>query len=168
MILMANRQEVNRIKKFRVLNGDTYDFLPATNRPGSTLYGQLIGQLPGGEGDLGGLGGWPGFVGEYGPWDVVQEDMLPAGYLVGLASGGPMNPDNPVGLREHEHPDLRGLKLIPQFERYPLRESFYHHAVGSGIRHRGAAVVMQVTAGSYAVPSFVYGGPGDFALRGRG
>jgi hypothetical protein len=86
--------------------------------------------------------------------------MLPAGYMLGAASKGARNPDNLVGIREHEHPGLRGLKLIPQFERYPLREAFYHHALGSGVRHRGAGVVMQVTTGSYTVPTFTFGGPG--------
>ena len=80
--------------------------------------------------------------------------------MIGLVSGGRFADRNPVGLREHEHAGLRGLKLIPSFERYPLRESFYHHALGTGVRHRAAGVVMKITAGSYSVPTFATMGPG--------
>jgi len=91
----------------------------------------------------------------------VEEDMIPAGYMLMIASGGRFAERNPIGLREHENEALRGLKLIPQFERYPLREAFYHHALGAGVRHMAAGVVMQIKAsGSYEIPSLVMGGPG--------
>lgn len=164
LVLLVNRQEFNTIRGFRVADSDSFDFIPAAGDPAATFLGQLVGRLPGAP-TGGGLNTYPGFRGTYGPWQVIQEDMIPAGYMVGLASGGERTQRNPIGLREHENPGLRGLKLIPQFERYPLRESFYHHAIGSGVRHRGAGVIMQVTAGSYAAPAVIYGGPGDLMRR---
>lgn len=159
ILLLVNLQEMKTIRTFRVSTGSAYDFIPARNSDGSTFLGTLVGELPGGPAD--GLNTYPGFQGAYGPVNIVQEDMIPSGYMVMIASGGVRAERNPIGFREHENPYFRGLKLIPQFERYPLRESFYHHAVGAGVRHRGAGVVMQVKAsGSYAVPSVIYGGPG--------
>jgi hypothetical protein len=95
---------------------------------------------------LGAQGNVPGQVGTYGPWHVVKEDYIPAGYVAGLVSGGPDNISNPIGLREHKNPAYRGLKLIPGDKNgYPLIESFYQRGVGTGIRHRGAGVLLQVT-----------------------
>lgn len=165
LILLVNRQEFNTIRTFRVADGDSYDFIPAAGDFAATFLGSLVGRLPGAPAQ-GGLSTFPGFRGTYGPWSIIQEDMIPAAYMVALASGGERTQRNPIGLREHENSALRGLKLIPQFERYPLRESFYHHALGAGVRHRGAGAIMQITAGSYAAPSIVYGGPGDL-MRSR-
>ena len=96
----------------------------------------------------------PGEVGTYGPWHVVEEPYIPAGYLVGLASGGPENLQNPIGIREHANAAYQGLKIIPgQRSDYPLLDSFYRRGFGTGIRQRGAGIVMQVTvAGAYTVP----------------
>jgi len=163
LVLFVNRQEFNTIRTFRMADNDSYDFIPAAGDFAATFLGSLVGRLPGAA-PSGGLSTYPGYRGSYGPWSIIQEDMIPAGYMVGLASGGENAQRNPIGLREHENAALRGLKLIPQFERYPLREAFYHHAIGAGVRHRGAGVVMQVTAGSYAVPSLIYGGPGDLMI----
>lgn len=160
LILIVNKTEFNVIRKFRITAGDQYDFIPAAGDFAATFYGTLVGNLP--RAPQGGISTYPGFRGTYGPWNVFVEDMIPTKYMLGFATRGPRNPDNLVGLREHEHPQLRGLKLIPQYDRYPLRESFYHHALGSGVRHRGAGVISQVTTnGSYAPPaSIIYGGPG--------
>jgi hypothetical protein len=102
---------------------------------------------------------YPGFIGTYGEINIVVEDYVPSGYMFMFASGGLRADRNPVGIREHESQDLRGLKLIPQFERYPLREAFYHHALGSGVRHPGAGVVMKIN-GAYTIPTLSLAGPG--------
>lgn len=154
LILLANRQEVNTIVTFTRTGGDQYDFLP---KRGTAFLGTLVGELPG---DRSGLSAFPGYKGSYGDILVVEEDYIPAGYMILLASGGRRAERNPIGIREHENSGLRGLKLIPMFDRYPLRESFYHHALGTGVRHRGAGVVMKITAGSYDVPAISGGGPG--------
>jgi hypothetical protein len=158
LILLVNKVEFKVISKFRIATGAQYDFIPSAGDVLSTFLGTLVGGLP--TRPTGGVDTYPGFRGTYGPWNIFVEDMLPSHYMLGFATKGPRNPDNLVGIREHEHPDLRGLKLIPQYERYPLRESYYHHALGSGVRHRGAGVVTQVTTGSYTVPTPIYGGPG--------
>lgn len=155
VILVVNTQEADIIRSFRVSSGDKYDFVQADNGISFFVQGQLIGGQPTNDTNF------PGFIGKYGPISVVEEELLPAGYMVMWASGGEFADRNPIGLRRHPNAALRGLKLIPQFERYPLRESFYHHALGSGVRHRGAGVVMQVKAsGSYEIPSISMGGPG--------
>lgn len=155
LILLVNRAEANVIATFRVADGDRWDFIP---KAGISMFGSLIGNL---STDDTGLSSYPGFIGKYGRISVVEEDYVPPKYMVLIASGGKFAERNPIGLREHENAPLRGLKLIPQFERYPLRESFYHHALGAGVRHMGAGVVMFVDAGSdYVVPTLSYAGQG--------
>lgn len=155
---LVNKQEADLIRAFRVSGGDLYDFIPASGQPDSVFRGTLVGSLPTSPAAVPNL--FPGFIGTYGSMNIVQEDYVPAGYVLMFASGGAFNVGNPVGIREHENAALRGLKLIPTFERYPLRESFYHHALGSGVRLPGAGVVMKVTAGAYDIPSLSLQGPG--------
>jgi hypothetical protein len=159
IFLLCNRALGNVIRKFKVSAGDGYDFIPAANTPAATFLGTLVGSLPTSSGSAPNT--FPGFLGDYGPIHVVIEDYIPTGYMVMLASGGKFADRNPIGLRDHENAALRGLKLIPEFERYPLREAFYHHPLGAGVRHGAAGVVMQVTASAtYVIPSLVLGGPG--------
>lgn len=155
LILLVARGEANVIRGFTRAGGARHDFLP---KQGISFLGTLVGTQPT---DESGLSVYPGYKGSYGDINIVEEDYVPAGYMFMFVSGGIRAERNPVGLREHENEGLRGLKLIPRFDRYPLRESFYHHALGSGVRHRGAGVVMQVTAsGTYTIPTLVTQGPG--------
>lgn len=154
VILLVNRVQAKLIRAFRVATGAAYDFIP---KAGSTFLGTIVGSMPGNDT---GLDVYPGFIGAYGPISIVEEDYIPAGYMFMFASGGDRLDRNPVGIREHENEALRGLKLIPQFERYPLREAFYHHALGSGVRHPGSGVVSRVSASAYAIPTLSLQGPG--------
>ena len=45
--------------------------------------------------------------------------------------------------------------LFKAAETYPLIDSFYSRGFGTGIRQRGAAVVVQITTGTaaYAIPA---------------
>jgi len=159
VFLLVNKQEAQLIKQFRVGTASAqYDFIPKIGSPDAVFRGFLTGSLPGIP--AGGLDTFPGFIGTYGPVNVIQEDYVPAGWMVMFASGGKYALQNLIGLREHENEGLRGLKLIPQFERYPLRESFYHHALGAGVRIPGAGVVMKITASSYTEPTVSVSGPG--------
>jgi hypothetical protein len=98
---------------------------------------------------LGAQGNVPGQVGTYGPWHVVKEDYIPAGYVAGLVSGGPDNISNPIGLREHKNPAYRGLKLIPGDKNgYPLVESFYQR----GSAPASATAVREFSSRSPATP----------------
>jgi hypothetical protein len=83
-------------------------------------------------------------IGAYGPVLIIEEDYIPAGYMLLIASGGQANLQNPVGIREHANTALRGLRLVkgPNPD-YPLQESYYQRGFGTGVRQRGVAVVMQ-------------------------
>lgn len=149
LVLLLNSQEIDTVKTFKVATGAAYDFIPSSNYGGGvflTSNAQIIAR-PSGE--------VPNEVGTYGPWHIVEEDFIPAGYMLGLAQGGSGNIQNPVGIREHANPSYRGLQLIPgQRSQYPLIDSFYRRGFGTGIRQRGGAIVMQVTAaGAYSIPA---------------
>jgi hypothetical protein len=151
-VLWVNTQEYNIIKTWKVAGGATWDFIPSDSATGGGVFvldtatGRYVGAPQ---------GTVPGQVGTYGPWHVVLEDYVPAGYVVGLVSGGPDNLTNPIGLREHTNPAYRGLKVIPgNRQGYPLIESFFQRGIGTGIRQRGAGAVMQVSASAtYTVPA---------------
>lgn len=151
-VLWVNAQESAIIRTWRVANGATWDFIPDDTRSGGGVF------VPDGSGGryVGAPQGTvPGQIGTYGPWHVVESEYIPAGYLTGIVTGGPDNISNPVGMREHQNPAYRGLKLIPGNRNgYPLVESFYQRGLGTGIRHRGAGIVMQVSGNaSYTVPA---------------
>jgi hypothetical protein len=149
-VLWLNKQEADIVRKWTIAGGATYDFiLDSDQMPGGMWLPtnqKLVGQPQ---------GRVPGQIGTYGPWHVVEEDYIPAGYVVGLVSGGPDNISNPIGLREHKNPTYRGLKIIPGATNgYPLVESYYQRGLGTGIRHRGAGIVVQIDAGAtYTIPA---------------
>jgi hypothetical protein len=152
LILLANPQEVTTIRGFKTATGALWDFIPAQGSP--PFY------MPQNTAILG--GGQPpatyqglNVAGRYGDWLVIEEDYIPAGYMIGFATGGEAKASNPVGIREHANASLRGLRLVkgPDPD-YPLVDSYYNHGFGTGVRQRGAGVVMQVTAaGTYTIPT---------------
>ena len=76
-------------------------------------------------------------------------DVRPSTLTV-LGAGG----SNPVGFREHVNPAYQGLRHIPGNGPYPIQSSFFGRGFGTCARHRGAAVVCQVTTnGSYTAPT---------------
>jgi hypothetical protein len=152
-LLCVNPQEAKTIRTFRVSTGASYDFIPAVGAPPQLL--PIDQRVINGDQPPSSISGFP-VLGRYGNWTIIFDDMFPAGYMAGLGSGGPDNLNNPVGLREHENPSFRGLRLVkgPNPD-YPLVDSFYQRTFGTGIRQRGGAVMMQVKAsGSYTVPTF--------------
>lgn len=151
-VLWVNTQEYNIIRTWKVANGAPWDFIPDDTRTGGGVF------VPGGpQGQYVGApqGQVQGQVGTYGPWHVVLEDYIPAGYIAGIVTGGPDQISNPIGLREHKNPSYRGLNVIPgNRQGYPLVESFFQRGIGTGIRHRGAGIIMQVSGNaSYTVPA---------------
>lgn len=157
LVILVNRQEGKILRNARVSSGWAYDFIPGTNVGGGVFIpaGEYVG-APQGNANLGALGDTQ--IGTYGPFHVIEEDYIPAGYMATFASqgvggeGGSIG--NPIGIREHENVSGQGLQLIPGDDTYPMKDSFYRHGFGTGIRHRGAGVIMQVTAsGTYTVPS---------------
>lgn len=155
LILLVNSAQLATIRTFRVSTGAAYDFVAApggapwllpTNTGGVvTPQGSAVPSV------VNGLN----VAGVWGDWVIVEEDYIPAGYMLGFATGGALNAQNPVGIREHANPGLRGLRLVKGRDNdYPLIDSFYNRGFGTGVRHRGAGVVMQIRAtGSYEVPA---------------
>jgi hypothetical protein len=126
----------------------TYDFIPSASQP---AWLATTGVQGGGQpaGQLNGLN----VVGSYGNFIVIEDDWMPANYILGFATGGSEAADNPVGL--YENPRARGLRLVKGREPdYPLINSFYNRGFGTGVRKRGAGVVMFIDAGaSYVIPT---------------
>ena len=152
MFSMVNVAQADVIRGFRVSTGAKYDFIPAQGQPGLLLpqsY-ELVGQ-----GQVSSTFRGMNVIGSYGPLLIIEEDYVPAGYLVHLASGGTQNLQNPVGLREHANAGLRGLRLVKGRDvDYPLIDSYYVRGFGTGIRQRGAGLIQQVKAsGSYEIPA---------------
>lgn len=159
IVCFANRAQVNEIRKFRFgqTNGDggavtaNYDFIPALGQPA------LI--VPNAEGLLGGQapGVWNGMrvTGSYMDVIIIEEPLMPPGYMLFLSTGGPSADENIVGIREHASAEWRGLRLLPgNQQRYPLVDGYYIHGFGTGIRRRTGAVIVQVGAGTtYAPPA---------------
>jgi hypothetical protein len=70
------------------------------------------------------------------------------------ATGGPNSDANSVGFRQHVNAAYQGLRHIPGKGPYPLVDSFFVRGFGTGTRHRGAAVVAQITTNaSYTAPT---------------
>lgn len=155
-ILLVNPAEGGVIRTFRVSTGATYDFIPAQGQPGQWVDSgmTLVGaQAP--SSSYNGLN----VIGRYGQFLIVEDDLFPVHYVTLVGTGGRANLQNPVGLREHANASLRGLRLVkgPEAD-YPLIDSFYQRGIGTGIRQRGGAVVMQVTANAtYTNPTIVTG-----------
>ena len=163
MILVCNKQEADVIRLWR-LGQDSdpgagtynakYDFVPSAGQsplilPNALLGAGLLGQQPPSS-----INGMP-VIGSYGPVLVVQDDYIPAGYLLMFSTGGVAGLPNPVGFREHANPSVRGLQLLPGNQTgYPLQDSFYRRGFGTGIRQRGSAVICQVVASTtYTIPT---------------
>jgi len=157
IICFANRAQINEIRKWRfgVTNNNSavanYDFIPAIGQPALLI--------PNAEGLLGGQAPstWNGLRvnGSYMDVMVIEEPLLPPGYLLFLSTGGANTDENIVGIREHSDPSWRGMKLMPgNQQRYPLIDGYYIHGFGTGIRRRTGAVIMQITSsGTYTIPT---------------
>ncbi len=152
-LVIAPTREVRTIRTFNIAAGATYDFIPAQGDYTQLLpvNQQLIGSQP--PSTYNGMN----VAGAYGPMLIIEEDSFPGGYIVGIATGGPENLGNPVGFRQHENTGLRGLRLVkgPNPD-YPLVDSFYNRGFGTGIRQRGGAAIMQITASATYTPPAAY------------
>lgn len=125
-----------------------WDFIPSALMPAWISNEIIHGPVPNAE--FNGLQVW----GSYGSALVIQSAYIPAGWAVVLATGGPNNDANPVGFREHINPAYTGLRHIPGRGPYPIQDSFFARGFGVGTRHRGAAVVMQITTNpTYTAPT---------------
>ncbi len=154
IVVLCNSAQTARIRTFRVATGATYDFIPSPQMPPEFVPDNVVllnGQTP--------PSTWRGLkvVGSYGYLLIVEEDYIPAGYMVAFATGGRDALTNPIGFREHANPAVRGLRLVkgPNPD-YPLIDSFYQRGFGTGIRQRGAGLIMQVTTNATYTPPTIY------------
>lgn len=147
IVVFVNAAEGNVISTFRVAGGDRADFIPAS---GARFYaeGQLVGDQPSAT-----FAGFP-VKGSYDDALIIETSRIPAGYVAALASGGKLANSNPIMLRQHEK--FRGLTLVPGNDSYPLQESYWTHGFGTGVRHRLAGLVMQITANAAYTPPALY------------
>lgn len=146
LVILANRQEADVIAGFRAgVNSAKFDFIPSDTSVPYLTQEVLVGQRPSGQ--------FQGMKisGQYGNALIAPTSLVPAGYLASVAVGGPTPV---VGLREHK--TMTGLRLIKGSDPdYPITESYYVHGIGAGVRQRGGAACMQVTASAtYTSPTF--------------
>lgn len=156
LVLIVNQTQGDTIRTFRsVQNGGTskWDFIPAQGTPLFLIPRDFV-QPQGVNAPPPTVQGMD-VIGTYGEFTIVQEDYMPVGYMVAFATGGRDGVQNPIGIRQHANTALRGLRLVKgRNPDYPLQDAYYQRGFGTGIRHRGAGVVMQVKAsGSYAAPT---------------
>lgn len=156
LITLVNSAQLATIRTFRVATGSAYDFIQAdTVPPWAMTTADIAASLdrPGAAPPANFMG--LNVAGRYGPWLIVEEDLIPAGYMLHFASGGSENAQNIVGIREHRNTSLRGLRLVKgQDPDYPIINSYYQRGFGTGVRQRGAAVVQQITvSGTYTIPT---------------
>jgi hypothetical protein len=158
IVCLMNRKQLKEVRKFRQgqVNNNTvvanYDFIPSRYQPSQFLDVPtgLLGSLP--------PDTWNGLrvYGSYEDILLIEEPFIPDGYFLMFGTGGAGNLQNLVGFREHRNPIYRGLRTVPGNQQgYPLIESYYTRAFGTGIRQRAGAVVMQIKSGaanSYVIP----------------
>ncbi|WP_167098289.1 hypothetical protein [Mycobacterium sp. DL592] len=126
-----------------------WDFVRSSTAPAYLTDQTIVGKIP--PGDYNGLP----VQGSYGPAWLITTQYIPQGYVAVVASSGQNAQDNPVAIRVHPNTKYQGLRLIPGNGPYPIQESFAARGFGVGVRHRGAAVCIQVTtSGSYTAPTF--------------
>ncbi|MDN4473567.1 hypothetical protein [Demequina zhanjiangensis] len=150
IILLVHPNEGAVIRGFRAgVNGSPFDFIPSAGGVPYITTERIVGAVPAGE-----FNGLP-VIGSFGKALVVETYDAFAGYVVAIAHGGNNSTRNALSVRSHTRPELKGLRMIPGTDdKYPLSGSTYGIGVGFGVRNRGAAAVVQITAsGSYSAPT---------------
>jgi len=126
-----------------------FDFIVSSNAPAYLSNETVHGATP--PPDYAGLP----VTGSYAGALLIESYYVPAGYVIIAATGGVGSDNNPVGFREHKTPAYRGLRVIPGPDLYPVQEHFYARGFGTGVRHRGAAVAVQITGSSSYTPPVI-------------
>ncbi|MDQ1202714.1 hypothetical protein [Rhodococcus sp. SORGH_AS_0303] len=165
LLILCHPNELDQISTFRRgvpsrprLSGESedifpkFDFIQSATAPAYLTDENVIGKIAPGE-----YGGLP-VAGSYGPAWVISDVLIPMGYVAIVATGGPNSSMNPVAFRQHANPDYQGLRIIPGGDsRYPLVDSYFARGFGTGVRHRGAAFVLQVhTDLTYTPPTWAW------------
>ncbi|RKN39987.1 hypothetical protein [Micromonospora endolithica] len=148
LLALVNPQEAEEVRGFRVGADSPWDFIAGESAPAYLTDQTIVGDTP--PAQYGRLA----LIGGFGPAYVAETHLMPAGYVLVVASDGANGTRNPVGFRQHPRSEYQGLRSIPgPSPDYPLQHSYYQRSFGTGVRHRGAAAVMQVTTNvNYATP----------------
>ncbi|KAB1864566.1 hypothetical protein [Microbacterium algeriense] len=153
VVIFAHPTEADAIATFRRdpanLAANPYDFIPSVSAPAYLTDLTIVGDKPPAQ-----FNGLP-IEGSYGDAWISKNYRVPQGYVIALATSGPNSSRNPLLFREHISAQHRGLRLVNPNDgsRYPLVNSYFTRGFGVGVRHRGAAAVMQIKAsGSYQNP----------------
>lgn len=127
-----------------------YDFVLSAGAPAYLTDEQVIGKIA--PESFNGLD----VIGSYGPAMVITNHLIPANYVLVVATGGPNSDLNPVAFREHPKPEYQGLRNIAGNQNgYPLIDSFLSRSFGVACARRGAAACIQVTTSpTYTAPTF--------------
>ncbi|MEO3761221.1 hypothetical protein ABGB19_23450 [Mycobacterium sp. B14F4] len=158
IIILANPVQSEQIQSWRAgvesrTSGPVakFDFIPSASAPAYLTDKRIVGSTA--PTDYSGLP----VKGSYGRGWLIESNYVPLNYVLVAATNGPNNPGNVCAFREHVSNAWRGLLLIPgNQQRFPLQESFGHRAFGTGVRHRGAAIALHVTASStYTPPTII-------------
>jgi hypothetical protein len=155
IVVFVNPEEASVVAGFRVATGAKHDFIPSAGQSFFATDGDLVGQQVAAT-----FAGFP-VKGSYDEAIVIESTRIPAGYVVALASGGSLAPSNPIMFRQHANSALQGLTLVRgSVPDYPLQDSYYVWGFGTGVRHRLAGMVMQVSTNAvYAAPTKGDGSP---------
>lgn len=117
--------------------------LSADIQPGSNvtrLVGNLNVTLPAGATLLGKT--------DSGCW-IVEWPAMPAGYIIAITTNGP----RPLGRRQFNNAQLQGFKAAGERNDFPYFEEQWMRWEGYGALNRVGAVVMQIGAGAYSIPT---------------
>jgi hypothetical protein len=155
LVIMVNPAQAEAIASWRKneanANGAVakYDFIPASSAPAYLTDLTIVGDRAPAQ-----FSGLP-LEGSYGDAWITKSHFVPANYVIAVATAGPNSLRNPLWFRQHPVASSQGLRLLPQYEKYPLVEATYEHGYGLGVRYRSAAAVMQIKAsGSYDNPTW--------------
>jgi hypothetical protein len=156
IVVFCNYQESLQIQSFRANEPSRtgtgapdarFSFVPSIASPPYLSPDFLIGEPA--PAQFNGLD----VVGSYGPAYIIETQYVLPGYVAIVATGGPDALVNPIGVRHHVNPDYQGLRLIPgPNATYPMVESFSARTFGVGTRHRGSALVYQITSDADYTP----------------
>lgn len=151
IVIFVNQVEGDVAQGFRVATGAKADFIPSQGQSFFATDGDLIGKQASAT-----FAGFP-VKGSYDEAIIIESTRIPAGWVVGLASGGSLAPSNPVMFRQHANASLQGLRIVGGTKPdYPLQDSYWVRGFGTGVRHRLAGMVMQITANAAYTPPTVY------------
>lgn len=89
-------------------------------------------------------------IGIFNGAEVWVKPWIPANYVFAFAAGS----DEPVALRQHAQPALRGLRLAYEHDSAVLRADQYQAYMGAGVWERTNGAVLYTNGSTYSDPSF--------------